>query len=322
MYSYNITIFILLLLYILTRNKRRIPFYKTDFINSMNVYFVKHQGFTWQKVDSNKYNMLTGVSISPGCYTSIPIDQHKSSWCGCCYMVATMQMIQDRAHVKIGKLNNTRMIPWIILDLQSMLDHYNLYKAPYTVGWNACKGGLPLHLLDAIETKKCPLIFSKHNEWVGHPKEIQSIKTTNIKISVRNSKRIIPTSAVEKTILDNGPVVLSISGELLKNIDKDGFVDTTTVMKANHAVSVVGWLYKNDKKYWIARNSWGEKQVPVSFPPDLSCVTTTENNCNVKMEKWVGDPQNPGFVYIPSDYVLLNDDENSPWFETEIFFEE
>ena len=43
---------------------------------------------------------------------------------------------------------------------------------------------------------------------------------------------------------------------------------------------------------------------------------------NVKMEKWVGDPQNPGFVYIPSDYVLLNDDENSPWFETEIFFEE
>tara|TARA_B100001989_G_C24551137_1_gene474897 strand:- start:4119 stop:4985 length:867 start_codon:yes stop_codon:yes gene_type:complete len=288
----------------------------------MNVHLLEQQNFTWQKVDSNEYRKISGIEISSGCYTSLPINQHKSSWCGCCYMVSVLQMIQDRIHVKLGKKNKTRMFPWLVFDLQSMLDHYQLYKAPYSRGWNACKGGIPLNLLNAIETQKCPLIFSKNEEWFGHPREIDHVKETNIKITVKNSKRIVPTRNVEERILNHGPVVLSISGALLKNIDKNGFVDGTKVMKANHAVSVVGWIYKHGKKYWIARNSWGEKEVPVSFPDDMSCVTTTGNNCKVKTEKWVGDPQNPGFVYIPSDYILLNDDENSPWFEAEVFIEE
>jgi len=314
-------IIILILLYILTRKQKKTFYHNAKHIKSMSVQLLKNQNFTWQKVESNEYKKMSGTEISSGCYTSLPINQHKSSWCGCCYMVSTLQMIQDRIHVKLGKQNNTRMIPWIIFDLQSMLDHYQAYKGPYSRGWNACKGGIPLNLLNAIETKKCPLIISKKEEWVGHPREIRNIEHTNIKISVTNSKRIVPTSHIEERILNYGPVVLSISGQLLKNIDENGFVDGTKVMTANHAVSVVGWFYKNDKKYWIARNSWGEKEVPVSFPDNMSCVTTTGNNCNVKTEKWVGDPQNPGFVYIPSDYILLNDDENSPWFEADVSVE-
>ena len=310
------------MLYILSKRQKKSFYYHSKTIKSMNVHLLKEINFTWQKVESNEYRNVTGTSISSGCYTSLPINQHKSSWCGCCYMVSTLQMIQDRIHVKLGKKNKTRMFPWVVFDLQSMLDHYQLYKAPYSRGWNACKGGIPLNLLNAIETQKCPLLFSPKKEWVGHPREIGKIEETNIKVSVKNSRRIVPTSDVEERILINGPVVLSISGELLKNIDENGFVNENRVMKANHAVCVVGWLYKKGKKYWIARNSWGEKEVPVSFPDDMSCVTTTENNCKVKMEKWVGDPQNPGFVYIPSDYILLNDDENSPWFETDVFIDE
>jgi hypothetical protein len=318
----NYTVIIIItLLYILSRKQKKTFYHNSKYVKSMNVHFIEQHSFTWQKVDSSEYKKISGTEISSGCYTSLPINQHKSSWCGCCYMVSVLQMIQDRIHVKLGKKNKTRMFPWIIFDLQSMLDHYQLYKAPYSRGWNACKGGIPLNLLNAIETQKCPLVFSKNEEWFGHPREINYVKETNIKITVNNSKRIIPTSSVDERILNHGPVVLSISGELLKNIDENGFVNGTKVMKANHAVSVVGWLYKHGKKYWIARNSWGEKEVPVSFPDDMSCVTTTGNNCKVKTEKWTGDPHNPGFVYIPSDYILLNDDENSPWFEAEVSVE-
>lgn len=319
----NYTIFvILILLYILTRKQKKTFYSHSKYIKSMNVSMnttmnIK-QSFTWQNVSSNEYKNITGKKVSSGCYTSLPINQHKSSWCGCCYMVSVLQMIQDRVHVQLGKKNNSRMIPWLIFDLQSMLDHYQRYKAPYSRGWNACKGGIPLNLLNAIETQKCPLLLSKNETWVGYPREIKNVGSTNIKIVIKNSKRIVPTTNVEQTILENGPVVLSISGQLLKHIDEHGFVNTNKIMKPNHAVSVIGWLYKNERKYWIARNSWGEKEVPVSFPDDMSCVTTTGNNCKVKTEKWVGDPENPGFVYIPSDYTLLNDDDNSPWFETEV----
>tara|TARA_B100000214_G_scaffold374140_1_gene356111 strand:+ start:1393 stop:2259 length:867 start_codon:yes stop_codon:yes gene_type:complete len=279
--------------------------------------------FTWQKIENYKYKLYTGVNISSGCYTSFPINQHKSSWCGCCYMVSTLQMIQDRVHVQLGKRNSDiRIFPWVIFDLQSMLDHYQAYKAPFTRGWNACKGGLPLHLLNAIETNKCPLIFQKKSsEWLGHPQDIQTILKSDIKVKIKNSKRIIDVNDVEQKIIENGPVVLSISGPLLKNVDKYGFVIADNVLKADHAVSVVGWIYHNGKKYWVARNSWGEKEVPSSLPEDMSCVSLTGNTCKIKMEPWVGDPKNPGYVYIPSDYSLLNDIHDSPWFETEVEIE-
>ena len=314
-----ILIIIILILYIFFKKKKTF-FIRFRHVRSMNVHTENKSDFTWQNVDSEKYKEMTGTDISPGCYTSLPINQHKSSWCGCCYMVSTLQMIQDRIHVKLGKKNNNVMFPWVLIDLQSMMDHYQAYKGPYSKGWNACKGGIPLNLLYAIENNKCPLIFSNDEEWLGHPREIHKLQKTNMHITINNSKRIVPTSDVENKILEHGPVVLSISGTLLKNINEEGYVESSAVFKANHAVSVVGWFYKNGKKYWIARNSWGGKEVPVSFPEDMSCVSTTSNNCNVKTEPWVGDPHHPGFVYIPSDYSLLNDDENSPWFETEVFF--
>ena len=324
MCTLQLFLILLIILYIATRSKHPIPYNKVTYIKAMVSNIVNsHINFTWKLVDSHTYEILTGTKISSGSYTSIPINQHKSSWCGCCYMVATMQMIQDRVHVKLGKQNtDSRMFPWVIFDLQSMLDHYQAYKAPFTHGWNACKGGLPLHLLNAIESKDCPLIFQeKDPKWLGHPQILKHARETNMKISIKNSKRIIPTADVGKRILENGPVILSISGKLLKEIDENGFVTSKKILKPDHAVSVIGWIYKNGVKHWIARNSWGGKEVPESIPKDMSCVTTTENTCKIKMESWVGDPQQPGFVYIPATYELLNDEQDSPWFEADILID-
>jgi len=35
------------------------------------------------------------------------------------------------------------------------------------------------------------------------------------------------------------------------------FCDTTNYTDVNHAVSIVGWGYEDNTKYWLVRNSWG-----------------------------------------------------------------
>jgi hypothetical protein len=311
---------IILLLIRLFKNNTFYTVYCSSFnVNAMKSVEIKEE-FTWEQVDTVKYKTLSNTEIAPGCYTSYPINQHRSSWCGCCYMVCTLQMIQDRAHVQIGKYNTKkRMYPWIIFDLQSMLDHYQAYKAPFSQGWNACRGGLPLRLLNSIEEQSCPLVFGSINaDWLGHPQILNEKQQTDMNIKVKNSKRILPTTDVKNRILKNGPVILSISGKLLKNVDENGFVKYTDTLRADHAVSVVGWKNKNNENYWIARNSWGQKEVPVSIPKDMKCVSTSGNRCNIKLEPWKGDPENPGFVYIPFSYPLLNDEDDSPWFEADV----
>jgi len=322
MYLKDETIFLVLLLVIIVYQKRRIKVRKYNtikYISSMKVYDIQYD-FSWQRVNPEIYEKLTNTEIAAGNYASVPINQHKTKWCGCCYMVATLQMIQDRLHVSLGKKNtNTRMSPWVVIDLQSMLNHYQKHKGPYTRGWNSCKGGIPLSLLNAIENKNVPLMFDlRKTKWMGHPEIIASTDISNTKISIENSRRITPTSLVEEEILKNGPVLLSISGALLKKNDEHGFITSNEILKINHAVTVIGWVHKNNKKYWIIRNSWGKEHVPKNVPQDMSCVTTYSNKCIIEKEKWSGDPNNPGHVYLDASYAPLNDDENSPWFVTYI----
>lgn len=312
---------LLLLIVIIELFKTRNAYKPSKFIYGMISNTFINEGFSWKKVDSHTYKRITGKTIRDGNYASNVINQHSSTWCGCCYMVATLQMIQDRIHVFLGKQDyKTRMVPWVLFDLQSMLDHYQLFKGPFTVGWNACKGGLPLNLLNCMEEEKCPFVFQTLDSiWMGHPQRLTSINNTNMKIKIEDSKRIIPTSRVQDCILNDGPVVLSISAKILKEIDENGFSNPLEEYRPDHAVSVIGWKFYNGKKYWIIRNSWGEKQVPSAIPKDLSCVSVYENTCKVEMQSWVGDVNNPGYVYVPSDYPPLNNDLDSPWFETKVF---
>ena len=48
--------------------------------------------------------------------------------------------------------------------------------------------------------------------------------------------------------------------QLIWDADTGGIFSTEGKYSSNHIVSVVGWGYseKEEKKYWIVRNSWGE----------------------------------------------------------------
>lgn len=313
-------IIIILIIYIIECFRIKYKYAASNKILGMVSTIYTYNNFTWKNIKSDLYKQMTGNNIASGNYASDVINQHKSSWCGCCYMVSVVQMLQDRTHIALGKnKQNSIMIPWVVFDLQDLLDSYQAHKGPYTDGWNACKGGLPLHVLNAIENGYCPLLLqSKNSVWLGHPRNIKNKQATNLNLKIENSRRIVPTKDVEKCIIEKGPVVLTISAQTLIDIDQNGYAQCTEELKPNHAVSVIGWKYNNGKKYWIVRNSWGEKQVPKSLPDDMSCVTVDGNDCQISMKLWTGDVNNPGYIYVPVDFRPLNDDTNSPWFEADV----
>ena len=55
--------------------------------------------WSWARISMNEasiFEKLTNTKIQPGNYTSPVINQHRSGWCGCCYLIAVIQMIEDR----------------------------------------------------------------------------------------------------------------------------------------------------------------------------------------------------------------------------------
>jgi hypothetical protein len=299
---------------------------RSDIIQSMQAWQSSGslpRDFSWQEVDHHAYASVTGTSLVSGNYASPPIDQHRASWCGCCYLVATLQSIQDRIHVLIGKQisQNNIMYPWVRLDAQQTLSDYQRYKGPHTPQWNACQGGVPLSVMNAIKNGKCQLVF-EHMTWTGFPGDAGTTVESDLKVKVADATRIVPTNRVKERILDAGSVVLGINAMLLKHVDEHGIVkDYHDSLISNHAVSVTGWTVRNGIECWIVRNSWGKERVPASMPDDLSCVTTDGNRCQVSWEAWKGDPINPGFVLVPTSHPPLNDDANSPWFEAVVEFQ-
>lgn len=287
-------------------------------ISSRVVRMFMNVDFSWQKVDAHVYNTMTGTLIAPGNYASLPFNQHQNGWCGACYLVSVVQMIQDRVHVALGKRDQSvQVYPWVKIDIQKVLNGYQRYKAPHTRSWNACQGGIPLSVMNAIAEDKIPLQF-ENSAWLGYPNESSS-GPSDLKIRVKDTTRILPTSDVESRILRNGPVVLNINAQLLKTADEYGIVRNVDEAKvSNHAVTVIGWETRNEIECWILRNSWGDTDVPKSLPSDIDCVKNGENTCRVELEKWNNDPHNPGYILLPKTYAPLHDDNNSPWFEASV----
>ena len=248
-----------------------------------------------------------------GKYAGDIFNQHEISWCGCCYLVAAVQCVEDRAQVAYG-----RPTPRIVIDMQAMLDHFQEHDE--YPGWNACHGGFPLHVLSCMAGKQCPILLQKsvRTGWVGHPQ-----RTTHCRVTLSSPLELtcvtrLPPSSVHADIRENGSIVLEISAETLKACDHRGVATDMTPRESNHAVCVVGWKTIDGVSCWIVRNSWGRTRVPQAVPSDLTCVSREGNECDVCWEHWTGDPQNPGFVYLPTSYLPLHSIRPSPWISVKV----
>ena len=251
--------------------------------------------FSWRNVSSRDYRERTGVALPSGSYAADAIDQHQAAWCGCCYIVAPVQCIEDRARIAFAKRGKTKAPK---LSLQAVLDHFRLQNAKH--GWNACHGGFSLQVLQCLEDRTCPLLRVREAPvLLGFPRLLTRCPVPDAGLTVSGVRRLRPDE-VRDSLLHEGPVVLELHSDVLKSADARGVVTDRTPRVPNHVVCVVGWR----DGCWIVRNSWGARRAPRSLP-DLACVGHDRNECQVAWEAWSGDPRDPGFALVPFDHPAL-----------------
>lgn len=265
--------------------------------------------YDWRRVSSVVHERLVGIRLPDGNYVSDVVDQHARAWCGCCYVVAAAQMIEDRRRIAYCRCHGRSPYKQYI-DIQVLLDHF---EEDYGDDWNVCHGGFPLDVVECIVDGRCPLVWRAHamHEWLGHARASKYCDAPSpfaSQLEVVQFGRI-PPAEVEQEIIRSGPVVLEVSAEVLKGCDARGVVTDLRPREPDHAVTVVGWKNGN----WIVRNSWGKERVPEAVPTDIHCVKKGKNDCQVTFVRWRGDPQNSGFVLLPMGYAPLHSSDPSPW---------
>ena len=300
--------------------------YKTNIVQSYRLVSAKQMSFAYlpnqwdwrniSKKDAELWTQMFKIPIAPGTYTSRVFNQHISKWCGCCYFIAVIQSIQDKLNLAFGiKRPTIIMKPLLELDAQLAMDAYNMHRRQTHPEWNVCHGGHPEQVITAIKQGRIPLVYvdSDGFGWFGHARTLNSMPKSQVKLTDDSIVHENVNEKIQMTILSRGTMVLGVNANCITEADANGFVNSEVFGTKNHAVSVVGWRVYNGKKYWIARNSWGDTRAPVKKPDDTSCVGLDKNTCHTETSEWKGDKNKPGYVYIPFDYGPIKGTP-SPWF--------
>ena len=296
------------------------------------------------------------TALAVGCYTTRVQNQHRASWCGACYLVAVLHMVQDRWHLRLGRHPDVaRMLPWVELDAQRALDDYDAHRGAVHPQWNACQGGDPARVLACMREGACALRVAREDgyAWWGHPRarppdghgarrdddgarrdddddDVDDAQSAGARVSAFSTVPNTP-DAVQRAIYARGPVVLTLDAECLLAADARGVADASERRRRNHAVTVVGWRARVEdaegraRPCYLVRNSWGTTTVPANLPEDIKCVRRGANACDEPTRPWVGIPEMPGYVYLPMEHVHgaaagagLLDAGPSPWTECSV----
>jgi len=284
--------------------------------------------WTWYDVSEEAARQR---GMAPGRYASRAVDQHRSGWCGACYMMCIIHMIADRWNIALGRELGTGggpMRPFVELDAQRMLDEFDCAMALMLPDWNACRGGHPMRVLHCLMAEGDCNIHVADPEgfaWRGHPRarpaRCDTSGETSADARVVDAYPIPNTrEAVKQEIYEHGTVALGIDAECLLACDADGVADTSRVdRRRNHAVSVIGWQHAPDgRECWVVRNSWGP-HVPENMPKDMSCSQPGGNTCALPWMTWHSIPTMPGFCLVPISYVESESRDartssESPWY--------
>lgn len=73
-------------------------------------------------------------------------------------------------------------------------------------GWNACHGGHPLHVIECIGNRECPVVWTDRTPLLGYARERVKCTASNpyIERAVISSPRRIPESEVKTQIIEYG----------------------------------------------------------------------------------------------------------------------
>jgi hypothetical protein len=248
-------------------------------------------------------------------HTAAVFDQHAQGWCGCCYLIAAMQCVEDRLHLaRVGSHYRGPAPARIFLNAQALLDAFtHSHKHLYDDGrdtWTACHGGLSIDVLRAWMSDRASLRRAcSHSpsaptfNWKGFVSDPAScprvlLPQPAIFDGTVTRPRTVPPEEVCSCLKREGPLILEIAASTLRSLDRHGKVTDLTPRPPDHAVSVVGWRDVDGIPCWIIRNSWGTRgTVPSALPDVLSCTTIGKNVCDTVSSLWRGSIE--GICYLP-----------------------
>lgn len=237
--------------------------------------------------------------------SATPFDQHSKKWCGACYLVAAIQMVQDRFNILMKRR--------IEVSLQAAMDFFQGYQADWEKnGWTSCHGGYSEDVLECIANGSCPFVLTNdQTSWLGRVigKLFQQHYSNTPKM-ILNLKKWgrIDRDRVQHELFNCGPLVLYVSGAVVASTDSNGIMTDLDHDELDHAVGVVGWTTIDCELYWLVRNSWGSSH-PGESPHNFEeCNSLDKNECDVAYVPWNSVPTGPykGLALLSDKYKPLH----------------
>lgn len=280
--------------------------------------------FSWTDVttrDSEWFSKTLGRQVPPGVYASEPFNQHLHAWCGACWLVACIQVVQDKYNIREApaepRLTDHRAF---VFDMQAAADDAaRLFAAEVqsresSVGvlvgrrprsWTACMGGDPKMALSALQSGALALGAARRGADVWRSRSDAS-RAGRVKgdAVVRGVRTIAPNPRALKQELLDGPVVVCTRSEPLWSLDPLGRVPAHARPidgsgERDHVMAIVGWGSVGGEECWVVRNSWGSssRSRVHSRPDDVrGCAGGL---CATDAGVWSSPGMNPGFVHVP-----------------------
>lgn len=243
--------------------------------------------------------------------TAPALDQHAHNWCGACYIVAVVQMIEDRWRVAAPSQARA-------LSVQRTLEDFDARQwARESPRWNACHGGEPRDVVECLRDGRCALRIAAGGEpdFLGRVRRFLRSEAEGGPGATEAAPpielgpfRVIDAAGASDEIAKRGTVGLLIAASVIASTGPDGKVPRSRPdwPPADHVVCVIGW----EAGHWLVRNSWGDWR-PDEIPRDYEeCNTAYGNTCDsFKTRRWHSLPSpRKGHCLLPMDHPGIGED--------------
>ena len=223
-------------------------------------------------------------------------NQHEHGYCGCCFSVASMQMVMDRRNRIVPSQDVYRSI-----DMQALVDmttacgqkKKRLDLIRPTAEWNACFGGDPELIMWAMKEGHLEIPVMKEPKEGGPTKAPSAYRQhEGIDPGIKSVQRLEGSiDSLKKRIVDYGPIVARVASSSLLVNPENG---ESEIGNKDHVVCIVGWSPSS----WIIRNSWGKKGL-TRKRPDETCILGQCKLADTVHLKWKSVY---GYAYLPFDH--------------------
>ena len=225
-------------------------------------------------------------------------DQHSMSWCGCCYLVAAVQCVEDRGSTSRPRAARPRRAAAAATaagaplaaararPLRRARRRAGVERVPAAASRCTCSAAWPRGAARSSRPRRPPVARPPAHARRDGALRRGPARGAPAPPRARRGARGAPRARARRARGERGDAQERRRARRRRR---------PRAARAHHAVAVVGWTTDAAAgPCWVVRNSWGARRGARALPSDLGCVSHQGNACEVEWEPWSGDPRDPG----------------------------